>query len=299
VGLSARLTISCQTGLFSSIVASFLIETYKTLLPDTGSQTVSLLTQLVAPSDSTARAPSPSIALQGVTPLAIRINVIMFLSLFFSVSSALVSTLIQQWAREYLQYSQASAAPRKRGRVRTYLLDGLCRFQMIRLTYGIPVLLPLAVSLFFLALSDWLYSINVSIGATAYYCLVASLITYMSLSILPFIVRNAPYQTALTTPLQACIYLIQASYLFLIRLLQRTSRVYETQKGSKLINRIHVDRARTLMKEMDTFLNGLPRYIHSPLTDTRLLIEGLKEDGAPWRIREHFMTCVTSVELSE
>src|SRR6266851_5399112 len=194
---------------------------------------------------------------------------------------------------------------------------------MIRLTYGIPVLLPLAVLLFFFALSDWLYSINVSIGATAYYCLVASLTIYMSLSILPFIVRNAPYQTALTTPLQACISLIQASYLFLIRLLQRTSRMYETQKGSKLINRIHVDRARTLMKEtkkrasvldryamrwllqklddekMDTFLNGLPGYIHSPLTDTRLLIEGLKEDGVPWRIREHFMTCVTSVELSE
>jgi hypothetical protein len=232
LGLSARLTISCQTGLFSSIVASFLIETYKTLLPDTVSQTVSLLTQLIAPSDSTARAPSPSIAHQGVTPLAIRINVLMFLSLFFSVSSALVSTLIQQWAREYLQYSQASAAPHKRGRVRTYLLDGLRRFQMIRLTYGIPVLLPLplAVFLFLFALSDGLYSINVSIGATAYYCLVASLTIYVSLSILPFIVRNAPYHTALTTPLQACISLIQASYLFLIRLLQRTSRVYEIQK---------------------------------------------------------------------
>jgi hypothetical protein len=52
-------------------------------------------------------------------------------------------------------------------------------------------------------------------------------------------------------------------------------------------------------EKMDTFLNGLPGYIHSPLTDTRLLIEGLKEDGVPWRIRDHFMTCVTSVELSD
>src|SRR6266851_6257928 len=84
---------------------------------------------------------------------------------------------------------------------------------MIRLTYGILVILPLAVFLFFFALSDWLYSINVSIGATVYYCLVASLTIYMSLSILPLIVRSAPYQTALTTPLQACISLIQASYL--------------------------------------------------------------------------------------
>ncbi|KAF8480472.1 hypothetical protein DFH94DRAFT_650755, partial [Russula ochroleuca] len=128
------------TGLFSTIVASFLIETYKTLTPGSGSQTA--------------------------TPLAIRVNIILFLSLFFSVTSALVSTLIQQWAREYLQYSQPSAAPYKRGRVRAYLFDGLSRFQMRRLTYGVPVLLHVAVFLFFYALSEWLYSINVPVGAT-------------------------------------------------------------------------------------------------------------------------------------
>ena len=124
-------------------------------------------------------------------------NIFLFLSLFFSVTSALVSTLIQQWAREYLQYSQPSAAPHKRGRVRAYLFDGLSRFQMRRLTHGVPLLLHLAVFFFFYALSEWLLSINVPVGTTARYCLVALSAVYMALSVLPLIVRNAPYRTAL------------------------------------------------------------------------------------------------------
>jgi hypothetical protein len=50
--------------------------------------------------------------------------------------------------------------------------------------------------------------------------------------------------------------------------------------------------------DMDTFLSGLPGYFHSPLTDTKIVVEGLREDGVPGRIREHFTTCVTSMQLS-
>jgi hypothetical protein len=180
---------------------------------------------------------------------------------------------------------------------------------MRRLTYGVPVLLHLAVFLFFYALSEWLYSINVPVGATARYCLVALLAIYMALSVLPLIVRNAPYQTALTTPLQACVSLIQASYFGLRQLVQRSSRIYE-EKRSGLFKSLHVDRARALMREikkraseldrsamhwllqeldeddMDTFLSGLPGYLHSPLTDKKLVVEGLMEDGVPGHVSE-------------
>ncbi|KAI0261631.1 hypothetical protein BC834DRAFT_791317, partial [Gloeopeniophorella convolvens] len=91
------------TGLFSAIVATFLVETYKTLQPDTGTQIVAILTQLATRSDGVA-IPASSLdqELQFTKPIsAIRINILMFLSLFMSVTSALLSTLIQQWAREY------------------------------------------------------------------------------------------------------------------------------------------------------------------------------------------------------
>ena len=244
----------------------------------------------------------------------------MVLSLFFSVTSALVSTLIRQWAREYLQYSQPAAAPHKRVRVRAYLFDGLSRFQMRRLTYGVPVLLHVSVFFFFYALSEWLYSINVAVGTRARYCFVALLAVYLALSVLPLIVRNAPYQTALTTPLQACVSLIQASYLILR---WRLWRDYDELKKPGFFETLRFNRARALMKkvkkrrhqldriamhwllqeldedDMDTFLSGLPEYIHSPLTNKKLVVENLIEEGVPGRITEHIKTCSESLELSQ
>ncbi|KAH9959478.1 hypothetical protein BC827DRAFT_1110749, partial [Russula dissimulans] len=154
------------TGLFSAVVSAFIIETYKTLLPDTGSATVALLTQLVAQSQlngstSVTTSDIPSTVTQPFTPswTAIRINILMFLSLFLSLTCALMSTMIQQWAREYLQYSQLSAPPQKRGRVRAYLFEGLTKFQMRRMVESIPVLLHISVFLFFFAFSEFLRTI--------------------------------------------------------------------------------------------------------------------------------------------
>ena len=244
----------------------------------------------------------------------------MFLSLFFGMTSALVTTLIQKWTREYLQYSQPSAASHTRGRVRAYLFDGLSKFQMRCLTDGAPVLLHLAIFLFLYALSEWLYSINVHVGATAHYCIVALLTAYIALSVLPLIALNAPYQTALTTLLQACLSLIYISYSVIRRLVRLSSPV----DGSfALFESVHLDRARALITEikkrapeldqsamhwllqelnednMDAFLSGLSGYIHSPLTNAKLVVEGLIEDGFPRRIRDHITTCVTSVGLAQ
>ena len=251
------------------------------------------------------------------------------------MTSALISTLIRQWAREYLQYSRPSAAPHKRGRVRAYLFAGLSRFHMRRLIYGVPVLLHVSVFLFFYALSEWLYPINVTVGATARYSLVALLTVYLVLSVLPLIARNAPYQTALTTPLQACVSLIQLSYIVLHRLAWPSSPDYEIQRVSGLFRSLNFDRARALVKEvkkkeraseldrsaiqwllqeldeddMDNFLSGLPGYIHSPsglpgyihspLVDKKLVVKDLIADMVPARIRKHVTTCLRSVELSQ
>ncbi|KAF8468062.1 hypothetical protein DFH94DRAFT_816708, partial [Russula ochroleuca] len=124
--------------LFSSIVASFIIEIYKTLLPASGNgqQTTS-----------------------GPPSIAIRINIVLFLSLFLSIMSAVACALIQQWCNEYLKFAHPRAAPHDRGRVRTYLFQGLRQFQMRRFLYGTHVLLHISVFLFFWALSDFFYTV--------------------------------------------------------------------------------------------------------------------------------------------
>ena len=252
----------------------------------------------------------------------------MFLSLFFSMTSALLSTLIQQWAREYLQYSQSSDAPHKRGRTRTYLFDGLSQFQMRRLTYGVPILLHIAVFFFFFSLSDWLHAINGLVGATARYCSIALLTVYMVLSTLPLIFRNAPYQTPLTTPIRGCVSFVRVSYIILFRVVRRSwasraAKGFENRKGLGLFHHIHLDQTRALKREvkrrgakldqsalhwlvrqideddMHIFLSGLPGFIISPLTDTKLVVECLREDDVPWHIAAQLRKCITSLELSQ
>ncbi|KAF8271299.1 hypothetical protein EI94DRAFT_1540211, partial [Lactarius quietus] len=90
-------------GLFSAIVASFIVETYHSLQPDNGQQTVDLLSQLVSGPNSTQSSSPSSSNTQSFTPpnIAIRLNILMFLSLFLNMISVLASVLIQQWCREF------------------------------------------------------------------------------------------------------------------------------------------------------------------------------------------------------
>ncbi|KAI0258995.1 hypothetical protein BC834DRAFT_834284, partial [Gloeopeniophorella convolvens] len=184
-------TLLIFTGLFSAIVSAFIIETYKSLQPDSGSSTVALLSQLVAQSGGNSSAPSSTLA-PSPTPFtpptsAIRINILMFLSLFLSLACALVSTLVQQWIRDYLRYSRPGEPPLQRGRVRAYLFQGLNRSEMKKVIDGVPVFLHISVFVFFFALSDFLLTINDLVGCVARYAFIILLLGYLIFSILPLI----------------------------------------------------------------------------------------------------------------
>ncbi|KZV66220.1 hypothetical protein PENSPDRAFT_585637, partial [Peniophora sp. CONT] len=93
------------TGLFAATVAAFIIESYKLLSPDSGDQTVVLLTQLLAVATNV----SASIGAAGVTPADsfqvrrtdVIVNALWFSSLLIALMCALLSILIQEWARDY------------------------------------------------------------------------------------------------------------------------------------------------------------------------------------------------------
>src|SRR6267154_1966553 len=146
-GHITSLTITSQNTLFSAIVAAFIIEIYRILLP--GGNGLN--------------------AANGPTWRAVRINIVLFLSFFLSMMSAIGCALIQQWCDEYKKFAYPRAAPHTRGRVRTYLFRGLKAFQMRRFMYGIHVLLHISVFLFFWALSDFFYTVNHVFGSVARY----------------------------------------------------------------------------------------------------------------------------------
>ncbi|KAF8143200.1 hypothetical protein K438DRAFT_1634001, partial [Mycena galopus ATCC 62051] len=128
-------------GLFSAGLVAFLIESYKTLTPDSGDTTVLLLTrisdQLAAVANGTTFTIQPQSAFTPQTSSLV-CNVLWFISLGLSLTCALIATLVEQWAREFLHKADMRSAPVIRARVFSYLYYGLKRFQMHSVVEIIP-----------------------------------------------------------------------------------------------------------------------------------------------------------------
>ncbi|KAF8149248.1 hypothetical protein K438DRAFT_1625161, partial [Mycena galopus ATCC 62051] len=100
-------------GLFSAILTAFLVESYTTLSPDSGGTTVFVLTQISLQLSGIVNGtsfviPAPPPFVPPVTSLVC--NALWFVSLGFSLSCALIATLVQQWAREFLHKSEMRSA---------------------------------------------------------------------------------------------------------------------------------------------------------------------------------------------
>ncbi|EEB99992.1 hypothetical protein MPER_00173, partial [Moniliophthora perniciosa FA553] len=92
-------TLLVFAGLFSAVVTAFAIESYQWLDEDPADTTVALLTQLllvqVNGSQPVSFEPTPF----KPDASSIRINIFWFLSLIFSLTSALFGLLCKQWAK--------------------------------------------------------------------------------------------------------------------------------------------------------------------------------------------------------
>jgi hypothetical protein len=280
-----------------------MIEIYKIIPGQNGDQT-------------SGDQPSPS------SNIRVRINIVLFLSFFLGMMSAVACALIRQWCDEYMEYAYPRAAPHECGRVRTYLFRGLRQFQMKRFMYGTYVLLHISVFLFFWAISDWFYyTIHQDIGNVSRCCVIASLVVYMGLSISPLISSNSPYNTPLTHPLGACGMLLLSGFRIVRRFLRHRRDPSDTFSH---LRSARFNRASLILREakkqpanldryalkwlfteddfsdrdMDKFLEGLPGYLSSHHTEGDQLDKTIA-DRILERIKGHLLTCTTSSDLSE
>ncbi|KAJ7443141.1 hypothetical protein FB451DRAFT_1057068, partial [Mycena latifolia] len=158
-------------GLFSASLTAFIIESYKTLTPDTGDATVQILTQIsqqlaASMSGNITAPPAPS---SHFTPPAASLicNIFWFISLGLSLTCALIATLLQQWARDFLHRADMRSSPIIRARIFSFLYYGLKQFNMHTVVDIIPLLLHASLVLFFAGLVAFLIPINIGIAAVA------------------------------------------------------------------------------------------------------------------------------------
>ena len=164
--------------MFSAALTSFLVNSANNLQVDPAQQmvfyqqqNVALLAQIseqissIAPQVSILSTPLPS---YDFSPNAsdVRVNAFWFMSLIFSLSAALLATLVQQWVRDYMHVFQRYSNPLKSARLRQYLYEGAEGWYMPRVARSVPGLVHVSLFLFFLGLGDTLLSLNTTVGVT-------------------------------------------------------------------------------------------------------------------------------------
>ncbi|KAJ7644704.1 hypothetical protein FB45DRAFT_298924, partial [Roridomyces roridus] len=189
-------------GLFSASLTAFIIESYPTLVPDSGDATVLLLAQIsqqlaAAANGSTAQLPAPLPPFSPPTTSLV-CNTFWFISLGFSLSCALIATLVEQWARDFLHKADMRSAPGVRARIFSFLYYGLKEFSMHKVVDVIPLLLHASLFLFFAGLVAFLIPINIPMAAVAACMLACITVVYSTLTILPLHYLDCPYRTPLS-----------------------------------------------------------------------------------------------------
>ncbi|KAJ7665748.1 hypothetical protein B0H17DRAFT_1336463 [Mycena rosella] len=191
-------------GLFSASLTAFIIESYKTLTPDSGNTTAAMLAQIskqlaASASGATFEAPPPAVFV--VPAASVICNILWFISLGFSLSCALIATLVEQWARDFVQKTDMRPAPVIRARIFSYLYYGLKRFNMHVLVDLVPLLLHMSLVLFFAGLVAFLLPINRTVMAVAAALLGILVVVYCVLTVLPLVYFDCPYRTPFSTVL--------------------------------------------------------------------------------------------------
>ncbi|KAJ7075554.1 hypothetical protein B0H15DRAFT_791717, partial [Mycena belliarum] len=190
------------SGLFSASLTAFLIESYKTLQEDSGTLTVELLSQLVAVATNSTVTPTSSTKNETFQPetSSLICNTLWFISLCLSITCALLATLVEQWAREFLHKTEKRPSPIRRARVFSFLYFGVHRFGMHGVVDLIPLLLHVSLILFLAGLIAFLVPINQVMVVLIGVFLGVFLMLYCVLTLLPLVMLDSPYHTPFSGP---------------------------------------------------------------------------------------------------
>ncbi|KAI0285609.1 hypothetical protein BC826DRAFT_115406 [Russula brevipes] len=151
-------------GLFSAVLTAFVVPKIQDLEEDPAQKSayyqqqsalalVHISQQIAAIGTQTSIGSTPPFPDYVFHPSASdrRVNICWLLSLVFSLSAALLATLVQQWVRAYMRLFQLSSNPLKTARIRLFLFEGVEPLPM--LAEAVPGLIHASLILFFLGFS--------------------------------------------------------------------------------------------------------------------------------------------------
>ena len=193
------------------------------------------------------------------------VNTLWLISLVLSLTCALIATLLQQWARRYIETPKSSNVQRHRARVRSLLLVGTKLYKIPFIVQMLPTLLHLSVYLFLAGLVIAFHTIHKTVAIAVDVAVAVSGLAYLTLSILPCLDVRCPYRTpisqALWYPCHACLSFValclHRCILVLHGLLSRPVRT----RGQVILRRWLLSRGFSLSNHWQFLTDGLEKSI--------------------------------------
>lgn len=192
-----------QAGLLSAIVTAFVIEVYRTLQPDSGALSASILLHISQQLASMSESPGASSTKDAFAvrefqapKYALRVNILWFVSLVISLFTASLSMLAKQWLREYLAGRQGT--PEECIRLRQLRYDGLLKWRVFDIVALLPLLLHISLILFFIGLGDFLLVLDTEVGSVVSTLIGTWLFIYAACLTTPALLHDCPYVIPLT-----------------------------------------------------------------------------------------------------
>ena len=275
---------------------------YPLLQPNSTNTINQLLTQSSRHSPNETDSSQPfSAAYSSFLPpaYAVRVNILWFTSLAMSTACALQATLMQQWARRYVQVAYRPYAPLRRARIHAFFADGMEKFALATAVDALPALLHMSFLLFYVGLIDFLIHINYTVAYIMLTWVAIGLLIYSVFTIMPLFFPNSPYQTPLSP---FCWFVLEVMPLFKLWLRRRNDSVRNAMRHRRVKIERGMQRAldaaaigpvrheidtnalrwtlRSLEEdhELEEFLDGLPGLFHG---STRHHSVGLREGLEP------------------
>ncbi|KAK0470861.1 hypothetical protein IW261DRAFT_1315030, partial [Armillaria novae-zelandiae] len=158
------LLVFFQAGLFSAVVTTFVAQTSQSLQTDYAQVSASLLFEMVLIQRAIANGSSlDNVPVSSLNPFTtftpattdVWVNGLWFTSLSLSLSTALVAVLVKQWFHHYLALPSGTS-PREQSHARQFRYGGFQKWHVLVIIGLLPVLMHLALGIFFVGLTVFL-----------------------------------------------------------------------------------------------------------------------------------------------
>ncbi|KAJ3490968.1 hypothetical protein NLI96_g1019 [Meripilus lineatus] len=198
-------TLLVFAGLFSAVLAAFIVEAYKLLQPESGQLTIQLLSQISQQLNSFTVNPAfVNSTLQTTVPIQISsdfkpstsvffVNLLWFLALILCLVTASLGMLVKQWLREYL--ANDSTSPQALARIRFSRLRSLETWHVFSIASALPTLLQLALTFFLIALCLFVHQFHYALFCCITTVVAMFFVFYAYLMFAPLFSSRCPYKS--------------------------------------------------------------------------------------------------------